>query len=426
MAESAMQDGAAPAGPVRPRHVAAVVAGNALEFYDFLTYGFFAAHIGRTLFPAGGASHGLLAALATFGAGFLMRPVGAAVIGRIGDRHGRRPAMLISFTLMGAAMVGLAVTPTYAAIGMGAPILAVLLRLLQGFALGGEVGPSTAFLVEAAPPGRRPLFVSFQYVGQHLAVTAAGAVGLLLTRLLSPQALEAYGWRIAFVAGVAIIPLGLLVRRSLPETLHAAGGGAGEAAAVPGAIWKLALIGGAIMTGGTTVTYVLNYMNTYATHTLGMSPMAGFAATVTQGVTGVAFAMIGALLAQRFGRKPVMLVPWTVLLLAALPLFTALVETRSVVVLLATTGLLTACLAMASTAGLTWLTESLPLAVRARATAVVYAIAISVFGGTTQFAVAWLSQLTGSTMVPAWYMTGGVLVGLVAMTLVRGPTARRP
>ena len=133
----------APAAPlVRGRHVAAVTMGNALEFYDFLTYAFFAAQIGRTFFPSADASASLLAALATFGAGFLMRPVGALVIGRIGDRAGRKPAMLLTFALMGVAMIGLVLTPGHSSIGIAAPILAIAFRLIQGFALGGEIGPT--------------------------------------------------------------------------------------------------------------------------------------------------------------------------------------------------------------------------------------------------------------------------------------------
>lgn len=147
---------------VQIRQVAAVVLGNALEFYDFLTYAFFAVHIGRAFFPARNPSSSLLLSLATFGAGFLMRPVGGVVIGRMGDRMGRKPAMLLSFSCMGIAMTGLALTPSYASIGIAAPILVITFRLLQGFALGGEVGPTTAYLMEAAPIERRGVYASLQ------------------------------------------------------------------------------------------------------------------------------------------------------------------------------------------------------------------------------------------------------------------------
>src|SRR5882724_217124 len=164
--------------PVMPfRHVAAVTLGNALEFYDFTTYGFFAIYIGRTFFPSSTPGTSLLLSLATFGAGFLTRPVGAMVIGPLGDRIGRKPAMLFSFALMGLSMIGMALTPSYARIGVAAPILIVLFRLLQGFALGGEVGPTTAFLLEVAPPERRGFYTGFQSWTQDLSILISGLVG---------------------------------------------------------------------------------------------------------------------------------------------------------------------------------------------------------------------------------------------------------
>src|ERR1700691_5436047 len=148
------------------RSVLAVGVGNALEFFDFLTFSFFAIPIGPCFFPQSQTSHGLLYSLATFGVGFLTRPLGGVVIGMYGDRVGRKPAMLLSLALMGASILGVALTPSYARIGIAAPILLVIFRLVQGFALGGEVGPSTAFLVEAAPPNRRGFYVSLQYMTQ--------------------------------------------------------------------------------------------------------------------------------------------------------------------------------------------------------------------------------------------------------------------
>lgn len=207
---------------LRPRQIAAVAMGNALEFYDFVTYAFFAVQIGRTFFPSYSPSGSLLASLATFGAGFLTRPLGAFVIGRIGDRRGRKPAMLLSFGLIGIAVTGLALTPSYGRIGILAPILAIAFRMLQGFALGGEVGPSTAFLIEAAPPSRRGLYTSFQAMRADASILVAGLVGVVLSSIMDAPALDAWGWRIALLLGAAIIPFGLMLRRSLDETLHAA------------------------------------------------------------------------------------------------------------------------------------------------------------------------------------------------------------
>ncbi len=205
---------------VPAKHVAAVVVGNALEFYDFLTYAFFAVYIGKAFFPANDPATSLLASLGTFAVGFVTRPIGGIVIGRMGDRYGRKPAMILSFSLMGIAITGLALTPPYAMVGVLAPAFVLLFRMLQGFALGGEVGPTTAFLLEAAPPERRGFYTAFQAWTQELAILVSGLVGLGLSSVLSDKQLQDFGWRLAFVLGAAIVPVGLIMRRNLPETLH--------------------------------------------------------------------------------------------------------------------------------------------------------------------------------------------------------------
>ena len=212
-----MQDAERPT--LSKKQIAAVSAGNALEFYDFLTYSFFAVQIGEALFPGRSDDTKLLFSLATFGVGFVTRPLGGFVIGRFADRRGRKPAMILTFTLMGIAIVGLSLTPSYAMIGMAAPVIAVLFRMLQGFALGGEVGPNTAFLVEAAPPNRRGFYVSLQFATQNFSILMAGAIGLLLSSMLSPAALTDWGWRAAFLVGAMIVPFTIMIRRSLGETL---------------------------------------------------------------------------------------------------------------------------------------------------------------------------------------------------------------
>jgi MHS family citrate/tricarballylate:H+ symporter-like MFS transporter len=243
--------------PYLPLHkVAAVGVGNALEFYDFLTYSFFSIQIGHSFFPAEHFSNSLLSSLATFGIGFVTRPLGGIIIGRYGDRVGRKPAMLLSFMLMGIAITGLALTPSYAQIGMAAPILLVLFRLLQGFALGGEVGPSTAYLIEAAPPGRRGLYVALQYATHDVAVLAAGLIGFALSSLLTPDALDDWGWRVAFLIGVVIVPIGLRIRRRLPETLVEADKRPEKAPR------RLIVLGLALLMSGTICAYIVDYMTT--------------------------------------------------------------------------------------------------------------------------------------------------------------------
>ena len=329
----------APALPVR--HVAAVVVGNALQFYDFLTYAFFAAQIGRTFFPSHNATSSLLASLATFGVGFLSRPIGGLVIGVMGDRVGRKPAMMLSFALMGVAIIGLALTPSYRSIGVIAPIAVIAFRLLQGFALGGEVGPSTAFLIEAAPPLKRGLYVSLQYMTQDAAVLVAGLVGVALANLLTPGDLDAWGWRVAFLIGAVIVPFGLLLRGGLPETLIAARAAEpqGERTALRPHV-RIAILGLMLLGSGTIASYLLTYMTTYAGTTLHMKASLAFGATVMLGLCGVICDPVGGWLSDRYGRKRVMLAPWVLLLFLVFPAFWMLNHFRTSAALLAATALL--------------------------------------------------------------------------------------
>jgi MFS family permease len=415
----------ADASGLRRSQIAAVTAGNALEFYDFVTYAFFATQIGRTLFP-GDSNQTLLLSLATFGVGFFARPLGGLVIGRWADRRGRKPAMLLSFTMMGLAMTGLALTPSYTAIGMAAPVLAIIFRLLQGFALGGEVGPNIAFLMEAAPPHRRGLYISLNFASADFAVMVAGLLGFILSSTLSPQALEAWGWRAAFLLGAAIVPLGLRLRRTLVETLPPEG----AAEAVPPVrrpVAYLAVAGLMIIAGGTISNYTLEYLTTYAQATLHMPVPAAFAATIVLGLIGVVGDLSAGLLADRFGPKRVLIAPWIVLIVLIVPVFHLLNQFRTATALLAVTAVLTVFHILGSSPALLLFVQALPARVRAGATGIVYALAIAIFGGTTQLLETLLIRWTGNPIAPAWYMMAAVLAALTGALLIPSPArTRRP
>ncbi|MBU6299148.1 MAG: MFS transporter [Alphaproteobacteria bacterium] len=415
-------------------HVLAVVLGNGLEFYDFLCYAIFAVYIGKAYFPPGDASISLLLSLATFGIGFVTRPIGGIVLGSLGDRIGRKPAMLISFALMGAGMLGVALTPGYAAIGIAAPILLVFFRLIQGFALGGEVGPTTAYLIEAAPPERRGFYGSMQYASQDTAVLIASGVGVLMAGTLSHAMLENWGWRFAFLAGVVIVPFGILIRRSLPETLHAAD----DAALAPDAtLGKLTLaarirpylrvlICGLLLLAATTIAnYVLDYMATYSLVDLHLPAGIAFGVTMVTSLVEVIFEPISGLLSDRFGRKPVMMFPTLLMLLSILPAFWLISHYPSQLVLYSLMGFLALLLALGSPPIIIALTESLPARIRSGAVATVYAFAISVFGGSTQFVITWLIRITGDPLAPAWYWTAACLVGVAVMFLLPESAPRK-
>lgn len=405
--------------PIPLRHVTAVVAGNALEFYDFLCYALFAVYIGKTFFPAKADGISLLLSLGTFGLGFVTRPIGALVIGGMGDRIGRKPAMLISFALMGAGMLGVAITPGFAQIGVAAPVLIVLFRLVQGFALGGQVGPATAYLIEAAPAESRGLYGSMQATSSDFGVLVASLVGVALTRVLSPAAFADWGWRIAFLIGLSIVPFGIIVRASLPETLP----GPRESEHSPGAgdirrYLKPIVLCLLILIAGTVGNYTLDYMTTYSLDTLHLPASIAFGVTVATSLCAVGIEPISGFLSDRFGRRPVMIVPAIIGLPMIIPAFWLVAHFPSRLTLYATMGALSIASNLSQTPIIIALTEILPPRIRAGAVSTVYAVAISIFGGSTQFMETWILKATGDPMTPAYYWTVAAVVSLCAMLLM--------
>jgi len=407
----------------RPRltsaQIAAVASGNALEFYDFVTYSFFAVQIGRTLFP-GDTSQSLILSLATFGVGFVSRPLGGLIIGRMADRRGRKPAMILSFTLMGIGVTGLALTPSYHVAGAAASILAVLFRLIQGFGLGGEVGPNAAFLLEAAPPHRRSLYLSIHLATADAAVLVAGLVGFALSSWMSAPLLDAWGWRIAFLIGASIVPFGLALRRTLVETLPAEA----KEPAPPGSLRPLliiALAGMLILGAGTISNYTLAYLTTYAQDTLHMAVRAAFGATIMLGLVSAVSDLATGWLVDRYGAKRVLVGPWLALMLLAVPSFYVLDAARSSTALLGATGLLTLLHIFGSSAAILLFMQALPARVRAGALSLVYALAIAIFGGTTQLMEKLLIRWTGNPVAPGWYMVAAVAAGLVGAFMIQQP-----
>ncbi len=405
-----------PAVGVPKRVVAATVAGNALEFYDFVTYAFFAVYIGRTFFPASTPLGSLLLSVAVFGVGFVSRPLGGILIGAFADRAGRKPAMLLTIGLITVGTLGLALTPSYASIGLAAPIIVVLCRLIQGLALGGEVGPSSAFLIESAPPQQRGLYASWQLASQGVATLVAGTFGIAMISMLTPAELQDWGWRVPFAVGLLLLPVAFYLRRSMPETLHAAPVHA-ENVGMKGLLRQRRIITLAILVvlGGTVSNYVGNYMTTYAIATLKFPPLIAMGATVMVGIATLAFSLLGGWLCDRYGRKPVMLWPRIATAALTVPAFGLLVSHPTQGTLLAVTTFLAALTAVSGAASLVAIPELLPRGVRATGLSIAYAVGVALFGGTTQFIVTWLIGATGNPAAPAWYVAGTSVITAIAM-----------
>src|SRR5580698_7304245 len=245
--------------------IAAAVIGNALEWYDFIVFGFFAVIISRLFFPTDSQYASLLFTTATFGVGFFMRPVGGILIGIYADRQGRKAALLVVIASMTVAIALIAFAPTYAAIGIGAPLIIVVARLLQGFSAGGEFASATAFLIESAPAGRRGFYGSWQMVGQGLAVLIGAILGAIITKTLSPEAIDGWGWRIPFLFGLVIGPVGLYIRSSLTETpAFLESERAPQGRALASHVKQILVCFGIIVSGTISFYVILVYIPTFA------------------------------------------------------------------------------------------------------------------------------------------------------------------
>lgn len=405
--------------PVSIKAIAAAVAGNTLEFYDFIVYSFFAVYIGQTFFPLGSDTASLLASVAVFGVGFFTRPLGGVLIGTFADKVGRRAAMILTVSLITVGTLGLALTPSYESIGIAAPIIVLLCRLVQGLALGGEVGPASSMLIEAAPREKRGLYASWQFASQGIAVVVGGLVGMLVSWYLPHEDLVSWGWRIPFLVSLALIPIAVYIRRMLPETLERPSERSG--AMIVATIFKrharyLAL-GILVMLSTTVSTQVGNYMTTYAIQTLKLPSTLAQGVTVLGGTMTFIFSLVAGYLADHFGRKSVMIWPRMLLMLLIVPLFMWLSQSKDEPVLLIVTGVITMLTSMSGAASLVAIPEMMPIALRATGVSVIYAIGATVFGGTTQVIITWGINMFGA-VAPAYYVVATSMISLVAMCML--------
>lgn len=402
------------------KQIAAAVIGNALEWYDFVVFGFLTVIISRLFFPSESEYSSLLLTTATFGVGFFTRPVGGILIGLYADRHGRKAALQLIIGLMTLSMALLAFAPPYAAIGLGAPLLIVLARLLQGFATGGEFASATAFLVESAPIHQRGLYGSWQMVGQSIAALGGALSGVLVTRGLTAEQVDSWGWRLPFLFGLLIGPVGVYIRRHLEETeAFLAARHLPQGQPTLGTVLSQHLRGvlvtfGLVICGTISYYVILVYMPTFAKTQLNIPLNDAFIAQVIGLICMTVVIPLFGAWSDHIGRKPILLGVTVTYVLVLVPFFTWIHAHPSAgnltIMQIVLCGLVGAFSGPFSTA----VAEQFPVGVRSTGLALAYNVAVMMFGGFAQFIVTWLLEKTGSPVAPAYYVMFGAVIGFLA------------
>jgi MFS family permease len=405
-----------------------VVSGNFLEMYDFMVYGYYAPAIAKAYFPAHSAYASLLLTLLAFAAGFVMRPIGAIVLGAYIDHHGRRRGLILTLGLMAIGTLLVAAVPTYATIGVLAPLLVVAGRLLQGFSAGVELGGVSVYLAEIATPGHRGFFCAWQSASQQVAVVFAASLGLLLQYWLPPDAITGWGWRIPFVIGCLIVPFLFLIRRSLEETqafLARPRPDVGEIYRSMLANGRIVILGVALVMMTTVSFYLITaYTPTFGSEVLHLSQFDVFVVTLCIGVSNFIWLPIMGALSDRVGRRPLLLGCTLLALLSAYPVLHWLVAAPDFGKLLGAELWLSFIYASYNGAMVVTLTEIMPADVRTTGFSLAYSLATTV-GGSSLAISQWLIHITGNKAAPGLWMSFAALCGLIATLIVfRHPNSR--
>ena len=400
--------------------------GNALEWFDFSVYGYFAGIIAKQFFPMHDEWLSTLLAIATFGISFLMRPIGAVVLGVYGDRKGRKAALTLAITLMMAGTLTMAVMPPYAMIGLAAPVLILVARLVQGFAVGGEFGSATAFMVEHSPT-KRGYYASWQFASQGLAAILAAAFGSMLTAWMSPEHLGSWGWRIPFLFGVLIGPIGYYIRSHLDETPEFLAmrrqrddpTDPTDPAASFGSQWVNLLLATGIVAQSTVGVYVLQlYMPMYAVKQLHMPAAVSFGAVVLNGGLQLILSPVMGAWSDRIGRIRIMLGTSILMGLLIYPMFALLQSYPTVgwlLLLQGTSGILKAAYSGPMPA---LMSEIFPTHVRSTGLSIAYSIGVTIFGGFSPTIVETFIHLTGDKLAPSYYVLIAALLSGLSLVIV--------
>ncbi|WP_349969423.1 MFS transporter [Pseudomonas caspiana] len=399
-----------------------VVSGNFLEMFDFMVYGFYATAIAKTFFPADSAFASLMLSLATFGAGFLMRPLGAIFLGAYIDRHGRKKGLVVTLAMMAMGTVLIACVPGYATLGVAAPLLVLLGRLLQGFSAGVELGGVSVYLAEISTPGRKGFFVSWQSASQQAAVVFAGLLGVALNHWLSPEEMGEWGWRVPFLIGCLIVPVIFVIRRSMEETPEF------EARTHRPTLKEVVrsisqnfglVIGGMALVIMTTVSFYLitAYTPTFGKNELHLSDLDSLIVTVFVGISNFIWLPVMGALSDRIGRKPLLVAATVLAIATAYPALSWLVANPSFGNLLMVELWLSFLYGSYNGAMVVALTEIMPVEVRTTGFSLAYSLATATFGGFTPAACTYLIHALDNKAAPGIWLTGAAVLGLVA-TLV--------
>ncbi len=401
----------------RWRAVMAASIGNALEWFDFVVYGFFAVTMAKLFFPTENETVSLLLALGTFGVTFFMRPLGAIVFGSFADRYGRKATFNLTITIMMVGTAIIAFAPTYSSIGLFAPILIVAARMVQGFSAGGEFGSATAFLAEQNPE-RRGFFASWQFASQGLTTILATAIGATLASTLTTEQIDTWGWRIPFIFGLLIGPVAYYIRSHIDETMEFQSTQHSKAPlreALSDNKKRLLIALGTVVLS-TVAMYTILFMPTYATRQLGLPATGSFMATLLTGaIQMVLIPFVGAL-SDRHGRLPMAFASSIAILLAIYPMFAWLAAAPTLQTLLIVQAIIGVLIA-GYMGGLPALMSDLfPTRMRTTGLSISYSFGVAIFGGFAPFINAWLIEMTGSKLAPSFYLMLAAAISLVALT----------
>ncbi len=399
--------------------LAAASIGNALEWYDILVYGYFAVTISKLFFPTADPTTALLLAFGTFGVSYLVRPLGALVLGAYADRAGRRAAMLVSIVIMTIGTGLMAIMPTYSTVGIVAPIAVLIARLLQGFAVAGEFGSATAFLVEHTTD-RKGFFASFQWFGQGLAAVLASFFGVVLFTWLTTEQLDSWGWRLPFFFGLLIGPIGLYIRKHVGETPEFREQGPAKAPVrqMFAEHWDRLLMCIGIVILSTSSNYIILYMPTYAIKQLHLPQSLGFTATLLGGILLTFGAPFFGHLSDRVGRVRLMVIVSLLFAVSAYPAFVLLVANPSLAGIVAIVCWLSLLKAAYSGTLPSLMAELFPISTRSTGIALSYNISVPIFGGFAPFIAAWLVAETGSPLAPSFYLIATSVLSLIVLVII--------